>query len=90
MIHPMSFEQLFETLSFYVENNTKNPLIQKVMKHVYENEYINDEELKEIKDTDYEAIKKEKDGSIQLLITMKEINDVKSIFLNIEEFDKDC
>ena len=90
LIPPMSFDKLFESLTFYIENNAKYPQIQKVMKHVYENEYILDKDLKEIKDTDCEAIKKEKDGSIQLLITLEEINEAKSIFLDIKDFAKDC
>ena len=90
LIPPMSFDQLFKSLSFYIENNAKNPQIQEVMKHVYENEYILDKDLKEIKDTDCEAIKKEKDGSIQLLITLEEINEAKSIFLDIKDFAKEC
>ena len=42
---------------FYVENNTKNQLLQKVKKHAYENEYINDIGLKGIKDSGKEVIK---------------------------------
>jgi len=90
LLPPLSFEHLFESLSFYIENNTKNQLLQKVMKHVYQNEYIKDERLKGIKDTDNEAIKKDEDGNIQMLITIEEINKAKSIFLNIKDFSTDC
>ena len=48
LLPPTSFDQLFTSLFFYVENNTKDQLLQKVMKHVYENEYINDKGLKDI------------------------------------------
>ena len=86
LLPPNSFDQLFKYLSFYIENNTKDQQLQKVMKLVYENEYINDEKLKGIKDTDEEVIKKEKDGSIKIQMSMEEINKVKSIFLNIKDF----
>ena len=56
LIPTMSYNQLFDTLGFYVENNTKNPQIQKAMQYVYEREYINDPGLGEIKDLGNEAI----------------------------------
>ena len=87
LLPPSSFDQLFKYLSFYIENNTKDQQLQKVMKLVYENEYIYDEKLKGIKDIDEEVIKKEKDGSIKIQMSMEEINKVKSIFLNIKDFD---
>ena len=86
LLPPNSFDQLFKYLSFYIENNTKDQQLQKMMKLVYENEYINDEKLKGVKDTDEEVIKKEKDGSIKIQMSMEEINKVKSIFLNIKDF----
>lgn len=90
LLPPTSFDQLFESLSFYVENNAKDQQIQKVMKHVYENEYINDKELNDIKDDDKEVIQRENDESIKLQITKEEINKAKSIFLNIKDFALDC
>ena len=90
IIPTMSYNQLFETLGFYVENNTKNPQIQKAMQYVYENEYKNDPELGKIKDLENEAIIKLNDGSIKMLMTKEEIIDVRVIFSKIEDFEKDC
>jgi len=90
LIPTMSYNQLFDTLGFYVENNTKNPQIQKAMQYVYEREYINDPGLGEIKDLGNEAIIKQDDGFIKMLITKEEISDVKLMFSKIMDFEKDC
>ena len=90
LIPTMSYNQLFDTLGFYVENNTKNPQIQKAMQYVYEREYINDPELGKIKDLGKEAIIKQDDGFIKMLITKEEISDVKLMFSKIMDFEKDC
>ena len=90
LIPTMSYNQLFDTLGFYVENNTKNPQIQKAMQYVYEREYINDPGLGKIKDLGNEAIIKQDDGFIKMLITKEEISDVKLMFSKIMDFEKDC
>ena len=90
LIPTMSYNQLFDILGFYVENNTKNPQIQKAMQYVYEREYINDPGLGKIKDLGKEAIIKQDDGFIKMLITKEEISDVKLMFSKIMDFEKDC
>ena len=83
------YAQLFDSLSFYIENNMKDHQVQEVMKYVYINDYISDDELGKIKDDKEEAIRLE-NGYVKMLITKEEINNVKEIFSKIDGFALDC
>ena len=83
------YAQLFDSLGFYIENNMKDHQVQEVMKYVYINDYISDDELGKIKDDKEEAIRLE-NGYVKMLITKEEINNVKEIFSKIDGFALDC
>ena len=89
LIPILGYDQLFETLGFYIENNTKINQIQEVMKYIYNNDYKNDKELYSVKDETGEAIRIEGD-KIKLILTKEEINDVKNIFSQIKDFKTLC
>ena len=84
-----SYEQLFDSLGFYIENNIKNEQLQEAMKYVYDQEYINDNGLAKIKDEEKEAIERDKEF-VKMLITKEEINDVKMVFSKIKDFELLC
>lgn len=89
---PLSnYNQLFDSLAFYVENNIKNNQVQEVMKYVYNSEYINDNGLGKIKDEEKEAIEMdENEKCVRMLITKDEINSAKELFSKINGFAHDC
>ena len=89
LIPILGYDQLFETLGFYIENNTKINQIQEVMKYIYNNDYKDDKELYSVKDETGEAIRLEGD-KIKLILTKEEINDVKNIFSQIKDFKTLC
>ena len=89
LIPTLGYNQLFQTLGFYIENNARNCQIQEAMRYVYFNDYIKDDELKEIKDVDGESIIM-KEGNIEILLTKEEINEVKTMFSKIKNFNLFC
>ena len=84
----ISYEQLFKTLKIFLEKNVCNTQLQTVIKQVYK-EYLNDNNLGDIKDKKGEVIK-ETEGNIKFLLKDDEINEVKGIFSNIENFENFC
>ena len=89
LIPNLGYNQLFQALGYYIENNVNNSQIQEAMKFVYANDYIKDDDLKEIKDIDGESIVM-KDEHIEMLLTKEEINDVQTIFSQINNFIMFC
>ena len=89
LIPILGYDQLFETLGFYIENNTKINQIQVAMKYIYNKHYKDDAELYSVKDETGEAIRLEGD-KIKLILTKEEINDVKNIFSQIKDFKTLC
>ena len=53
------FDQCFNSLEYFIDNNAKNEQIKKAMKYVYENIYFNDNNLEKIKDENHEIMKME-------------------------------
>jgi hypothetical protein len=93
LLPPNNYAQLFETLKNYLDLNVKNEQLQEAFKFVYKYDYINDDKIKDIKDNNSEAIKKEND-SIKFLITKEEIDEAKKLFdvikIGNETFDQLC
>lgn len=96
LIPPLGYDQIFETLGNFIENNLKNPQLQEVMKFVYDTNYSNDDKLENIRDgigENAEAIVRD-ETSVRMLISTNEINEVKTIFSTIKinhiDFSKLC
>ena len=89
LISIFGYDQLFETLGFYIENNAKINQIQEAMKYIYNYDYINDSGLYSVKDEIGEAIIQE-NNNIKIILTKQEINDVKNIFSEIKDFETFC
>ena len=96
LIPPLGYDQIFETLGNFIENNSKNPQLQEVMKFVYDTDYSNDDKLENIRDgvgENAEAIVRD-ETSVRMLISTNQINEVKTIFSTIKinhiDFSKLC
>ena len=93
LLPPNNYAQLFGALGGCLCLGVKNKQLQEAFKYVYENDYINDDKIKDIKDNNSEAIKKEND-SIKFLITEEEIDEAKKLFdvikIGNETFDQLC
>ena len=93
LIPGFDFDQCFDTLHFFIENNAKNDQIKKAMKIVYDEKYINDENLGSIKDINGEVIKKDENG-IHILYKKEDLQAVRNYFqklnINNESFVKLC
>ena len=50
LIPPLGYDQIFETLGNFIENNSKNPQLQEAMKFVYDTDYSKDDKLENIRD----------------------------------------
>ena len=91
LIPSFDFDQCFDSLIYYIENSSKNKQLQTAMRIIYEQKYINDEELELIRDINQEVIKKDENG-ISFLMEKNEIEEVKnyfkSIYIGQESFDK--
>ena len=93
LIPSFDFEQSFDSLEFFLENNSKNKQIRAAMQIVYENIYLKDNELNNLKDINQEVIKNDENG-ITLMIKKSDIEEVKNYFKGIKigekDFDKLC
>lgn len=88
LIPGFDYDECFDSLSFFVENNIKNEQLNKAMEIVYEKDYINDKGLKEIFDCDREVIRKNEDG-IEILLNKNDIEEMRSYFKTIKLKDND-
>ena len=96
LIPPLGYDQIFQTLGNFIENNSKNPQLQEAMKFVYDTDYSRDDKLENIRDGEgerAEAIVRD-ENSVKMLISINEINEVKAMFSTIKikdiEFSKLC
>jgi hypothetical protein len=93
LIPSFDFDQCFNSLIYCIENTSKNKQMQTVMSIVYEQKYINDEDLESIRDDKEEVIKKDENG-ISFLINKNEIEYIRNYFKSIkigdETFAKKC
>lgn len=77
------FEQCFNSLEYFIDNNAKNEQIKKAMKYVYENIYVNDNNLEKIKDENHEIIENNENG-IYIKIKKEDIEEVRNYFKGIK------
>ena len=77
------FEQCFNSLEYFIDNNAKNEQIKKAMKYVYENIYVNDNNLEKIKDENHEIIENNENG-IYIKIKKEDIIEVRNYFKSIK------
>ena len=93
LIPSFDFEQSFDSLEFLLENNNKSKQIRAAMQIVYENIYLKDNQLNNLKDINQEVIKNDENG-ITLMIKKSDIEEVKNYFKGIKigekDFDKLC
>ena len=93
LIPGFDFDQCFDILELFIENNAKNDQIKKAMEIVYDEKYINDENLGSIKDINGEVIKKDENG-IHILYKKEDLKAVRNYFQNLnindESFVKLC
>ena len=82
------FNQCFDSLEFFIENNAKNNKINTAMKFVYENIYKKDQNLGAIKDDKHEVIDINENG-IYFKIKKDDISVVKNYFQNIKMENND-
>ena len=93
IIPGFDFEQCFDSLKYFIENSSKDEQLQKAMKFVYDNKYINDSGSEGIIDTNKEVIEEE-GNKIKFLIKKEDLEEVRNYFesINIKEetFVKKC
>ena len=77
------FDQCFNSLEYFIDNNAKNEQIKKAMKYVYENIYVNDNNLEKIKDENHEIIENNENG-IYIKIKKEDIEEVRNYFKGIK------
>lgn len=77
------FEQCFNSLEYFIDNNAKNEQIKKAMKYVYENIYVNDNNLEKIKDENHEIIENNENG-VYIKIKKEDIIEVRNYFKSIK------
>ena len=82
------FNQTFDSLEYFIENNAKNNKINTAMKYVYENIYEKDNNLGTIKDDKHEIIDNNENG-IYFKIKKDDISDVRNYFKNIKMQNND-
>lgn len=80
------FNQCFDSLQYFIENNVKNEKINTAMKFVYENIYENDKNLGSIKDDNHEIIDKDENG-LYIKIKKEDILEVRNYFTSIKMED---
>ena len=77
------FDQCFNSLEYFIDNNAKNEQIKKAMKYVYENIYVNDNNLEKIKDENHEIIENNENG-VYIKIKKEDIIEVRNYFKSIK------
>ena len=77
------FEQVFDSLVYFIENNTKNIQIKTALKFIYDNKYKRDNELGIIMDVNQEVIQNDEDG-IKFKIKKEDIMEVKEYFKGVK------
>ena len=82
------FEQCFNSLEYFIDNNAKNEQIKKAMKYVYENIYVNDNNLEKIKDENHEIIENNENG-VYIKIKKEDIIEVRNYFKSIKMENED-
>ena len=82
------FDQCFNSLEYFIDNNAKNEQIKKAMKYVYENIYVNDNNLEKIKDENHEIIENNENG-IYIKIKKGDIKEVRNYFKGIKMKNED-
>ena len=82
------FDQCFNSLEYFIDNNAKNEQIKKAMKYVYENIYVNDNNLEKIKDENHEIIEKNENG-VYIRIKKEDIREVRNYFKSIKMENED-
>ena len=87
LIPGFDFDQCFDILELFIENNAKNGQIKKAMEIVYDEKYITDENLGSIKDITGEVIKKDENG-IHILYKKKDLQAVRNYFQNLNINDE--
>ena len=79
------FDQCFNSLEYFIDNNAK---IKKAMKYVYENIYINDDNLEKIKDENHEIIENNENG-VYIKIKKEDIIEIRNYFKSIKMENED-
>ena len=82
------FDQCFNSLEYFIDNNAKNEQIKKAMKYVYENIYINDDNLEKIKDENHEIIENNENG-VYIKIKKEDIIEIRNYFKSIKMENED-
>ena len=82
------FEQCFNSLEYFIDNNAKNEQIKKAMKYVYENIYVNDNNLEKIKDENHEIIENNENG-VYIKIKKEDIIEIRNYFKSIKMENED-
>lgn len=82
------FDQCFNSLEYFIDNNAKNEQIKKAMKYVYENIYVNDNNLEKIKDENHEIIENNENG-VYIKIKKEDIIEVRNYFKSIKMENED-
>ena len=82
------FDQCFDSLEYFIENNTKNNIINTAMNYVYEKIYKEDKNLGSIKDVNHEIIDNDENG-IYIKIKKEDILDVRNYFKSIKMKNND-
>ena len=82
------FDQCFNSLEYFIDNNAKNEQIKKAMKYVYENIYVNDNNLEKIKDENHEIIENNENG-VYIKIKKEDIKEVRNYFKGIKMKNED-
>ena len=77
------FEQVFDSLVYFIENNTKNIQIKTALKFIYDNKYKLDNELGIIMDVNQEVIQNDEDG-IKIKIKKEDIMEIKEYFKGVK------
>ena len=81
LIPVFDYEDCFDSLAYFIENNVKNTQLNKAMQIVYNKDYKDDQGLKEIKD-DGEVIHENENG-IEILMDIKEIEEIRNYFKTV-------
>ena len=82
LIPGFDYEECFDSLAYFIENNVKNSQLNTAMRMVYQNDYINDQGLKEIKDNEGEVIHETENG-IEILMNKNDIEDIRNYFKTV-------
>ena len=82
LIPGFDYEECFDSLAYFIENNVKNPQLNKAMEIVYKKDYKDDQGLKEIKDNDGEVIH-EIENRIEILMSKKDIEEIRNYFKTV-------